>query len=320
LTIVIGILVAQLTNFMIARPVADAATNEMIRESWNGLYGWRWMFAAEAIPASVFFLLMFLVPESPRWLVKSGHDARAEQILSRIGGHDFAQTALRDIQQTINREEVARVNFWDLLEPKVVRLVALGVILAAFQQWCGINVIFNYAQEVFQEAGYKVGDLMFSIVITGVVNLIFTFVAIFTVDQLGRRPLMLFGAGGLAGIYAVLGAGYYLQSTGIHMLVLVVAAIACYAMSLAPITWVVISEIFPNRIRGAAMSVAVLSLWISCTALTFTFPLLKQRLGAHGTFWLYGLICIAGFLVILFKLPETKGRSLEEIEHQTLDG
>ncbi|MFC1605188.1 MFS transporter, partial [Planctomycetota bacterium] len=126
-------------------------------------------------------------------------------------------------------------------------------------------------------------------------------------------------AGGLAGIYAILGAGYYLQSTGIHMLILVISAIACYAMSLAPITWVVISEIFPNRIRGAAMSVAVSSLWIACTVLTLTFPYLKAGLGAHGAFWLYGVICVIGFVVILVKLPETKGKSLEDIERELVD-
>ncbi len=135
----------------------------------------------------------------------------------------------------------------------------------------------------------------------------------------GRRILMLIGAGGLADIYAVLGTGYFMQSTGIHMLILVVSAIACYAMSLAPITWVVISEIFPNRIRGAAMSIAVFSLWLGCTALTFTFPFLNRSLGAHGAFWLYGAICVLGFLVIFTKLPETKGKSLEDIERKLVD-
>ena len=188
--------------------------------------------------------------------------------------------------------------------------------LAVFQQWCGINVIFNYAQEVFQDAGYGVSDIMLGIVITGIVNLLFTFVAIYTVDRFGRRILMLIGAGGLTGIYAILGAGYYQHSTGIHMLILVVAAIAFYSMSLAPVTWVVIAEIFPNRIRGAAMSIAVFSLWVGCTALTFTFPFLKRLLGAHGTFWLYGAICVVGFVVIWKKLPETKGKSLEDIERQ----
>ncbi len=319
LTIVIGILAAQIINWLIAQPVPEGASLEYILDSWNGQYGWRWMFGAETIPASMFFLLMFFVPESPRWLLKYGRDEQAARILSRLGGAKYAAPAIEDIKKTLAGEEIARVNFRDLFEPKLRRIVILGVFLAVLQQWCGINVIFNYAQEVFAAAGYGVSGIMFNIVITGIVNLLFTFVAIYTVDRFGRRILMLIGAGGLAGIYAILGAGYYLQSTGIHMLILVISAIACYAMSLAPITWVVISEIFPNRIRGAAMSVVVSSLWIGCTVLTLTFPYLKAGLGAHGAFWLYGVICVIGFVVILMKLPETKGKSLEDIERELVD-
>ena len=319
LTIVIGILVAQIVNWLIARPVPEGASTEYILASWNGQSGWRWMFGAETVPAFLFFLLMFFVPESPRWLIKYGRDKQAAGILSRLGGAGHAETTIEDIKKTLAGEEIARVNFRDLLEPKLRRIVILGVFLAVLQQWCGINVIFNYAQEVFTAAGYDVSGIMLNIVITGIVNLLFTFVAIYTVDRFGRRILMLIGAGGLAGIYAILGAGYYFKSTGVHMLVLVISAIACYAMSLAPITWVVISEIFPNRIRGAAMSVAVFSLWAGCTALTLTFPYLKAGLGAHGAFWLYGVICVIGFIVILIKLPETRGKSLEDIERELVD-
>ena len=290
-----------------------------ILPTWNGQHGWRWMFWAETVPALLFFLLMFFVPESPRWLAKYGRDSEAERILARIGGATHAQAELADIKATLAEGEIARVNFRDLFEPRLMKIVALGVFLAVFQQWCGINVIFTYAQEVFEDAGYGVSGIMHNIVITGIVNLLFTFVAIFTVDRFGRRILMLIGASGLAIIYAILGTGYYLHTTGIHMLVLVVTAIACYAMSLAPITWVVISELFPNRIRGAAMSVAVFSLWVGCTTLTFLFPILKRNLGAHGAFWLYGAICVIGFAVILRKLPETKGKSLEQIERELVD-
>jgi SP family sugar porter-like MFS transporter len=319
LTIVIGILAAQIINWMIAQPVPEGAGTEYILSSWNGQHGWRWMFGAETVPASLFFLLMFFVPESPRWLLKYGKDKQAMNILSRVGGSEYADFEIRDIKNTLASEEIAKVNFRDLAEPKLCRIVMLGVFLAVLQQWCGINVIFNYAQEVFAAAGYGVSGIMFNIVITGIVNLLFTFVAIYTVDRFGRRILMLIGAGGLAGIYAILGMSYFLKSTGIHMLVLVVSAIGCYAMSLAPITWVVISEIFPNRIRGAAMSVAVFSLWVGCTVLTLTFPYLKAGLGAHGAFWLYGIICVIGFVVILAKLPETKGKSLEDIERELVD-
>ncbi len=288
-------------------------------KTWNGQLGWRWMFGIEAIPAALFFLLMFFVPESPRWLVKYGHDAKATRILARVGGNAYAEQEVANVKQTLATEEIGRVRFRDLLEPKLLRIIGLVVFLVVLQQWCGINVIFNYAQDIFSEAGYGVSDIMWNIVITGIVNLLFTFVAIYTVDRFGRKTLMLIGAGGLACIYGILGAGYYLDVKGTYMLVLVVSAIAFYAMSLAPVTWVLVSELFPNRIRGAAMSIAVFSLWASCTLLTFTFPFLQKDLGAHGTFWLYGSICAIGFLVIWDKLPETKGKSLEQIEHELVD-
>jgi SP family sugar porter-like MFS transporter len=284
--------------------------------TWNGQRGWRWMFGAETGFALGFILLMFFVPESPRWLIKYGRDAEATDVLTRVGGADYAAEELADVKKTFAQEEIAQVHFADLLEPRLMKILALGVFLAVFQQWCGINVIFNYAQEIFTAVGYGVSDIMLNIVITGAVNLVFTFVAIASVDRFGRKGLMLIGFGGLACIYAILGTGYFLESRGPHMVFLVVSAIACYAMSLAPVTWVLISEIFPNRIRGAAMSVAVFSLWLACTALTFSFPFLNKSLGPHGTFWLYGAICLIGFVVIYWKLPETKGKTLEQIERE----
>jgi SP family sugar porter-like MFS transporter len=272
---------------------------------------------------------MFFVPESPRWLVKNGQRQAAGRTLARVGGDDYARQELANIQATLAKDEIAQVRFADLLEPRLRKIVDLGVILAVLQQWCGINVIFNYAEEVFAAAGYGVSAIMFNIVITGLVNLIFTFVAIGTVDRLGRRLLMLIGSAGLALIYALLGSCYFWQTQGITALILVVAAIGCYAMSLAPVTWVVLSEIFPNRIRGAAMATSVFALWVGCTALTFTFPILNKGLqttqfrwsglGAAGTFWLYGVICALGFVYILVNLPETKGKSLEEIERELVD-
>ncbi len=287
--------------------------------TWNGQRGWRWMFAAEIVFAAAFFLLMFFVPESPRWLVKYGRNTEAEAILARVGGPAYAKAEVAVVQDTLAKEEIARVRFSDLLEPKLRKVIALGVALAVLQQWCGINVIFNYAQEVFSQAGYGVSDIMLNIVITGIVNLVFTLVALNTVDRLGRRALMLVGFGGLAAIYAVLGAGFFMKSTGAYMLILVVSAIACYAMSLAPVTWVIMSEMFPNRIRGAAMSVAVCALWVACIILVATFPYLNFWLNASGTFWLYGIICVIGFVVVLTRLPETKGKSLEQIERDWVD-
>ena len=315
LTIVLGILAAQLVNWQIAEPVAVDATTHDILNSWNGQTGWRWMFWVEVIPAGLFFILMYFVPESPRWLSKRGNDVKVQNILTRIGGSEYATSEYHNIRKSLI-SSTDKVNFRELLNPKLRKVLIIGIVLAAFQQWCGINVIFNYAEEVFKAAGYGVSDILFNIVITGSVNLFFTFVAIYTVDKLGRRALMIIGAGGLAGIYALMGAAYYFEITGLPVLILVICAIACYAMSLAPITWVVLSEIFPNRIRGASMAVATVSLWLSSFLLTYSFPFLNSAFGASGTFWLYGIISIGGLVFIFKRLPETKGKTLEQIEEE----
>jgi SP family sugar porter-like MFS transporter len=316
LTIVIGILAAQIINWRIARPVPEGASTAEILSSWNGQTGWRWMFYACTVPAGLFFILMWLVPESPRWLLKTGKSRqKAHSILARIGGTEYAGSELHSIEETLNNSE-GKTDLSLFRQPGMKKLLILGIVLAVFQQWCGINVIFNYAQEIFANAGYSVSDTLFNIVITGSVNLIFTFVGMFTVDRLGRKALMLIGAGGLACIYAVIGIMYFTHLQGLPLLIMVVTAIACFAMSLGPVTWVVLSEIFPNRFRGTAMAVATFSLWSACFVLTYTFPLLNNLLKASGTFWLYGLICVLGFWFILKKLPETKGKSLEEIERE----
>jgi MFS transporter, SP family, arabinose:H+ symporter len=316
LTIVVGILAAQIINWRIARPVPSDSSVTDILASWNGQTGWRWMFYACSIPAGLFFLLMWFVPESPRWLIKNKKsDQKARKILTKIGGSVYADSELSSIGESLKNVSV-NSGFKVLKEPGISKLLVLGIVLAIFQQWCGINVIFNYAQEVFANAGYSVSDTLFNIVITGSVNLVFTFIGMFTVDRLGRKALMLFGAGGLACIYAVTGLMYFLHLQGLPLLIMVVTAIACYAMTLAPVTWVLLSEIFPNRIRGFAMSVGTFALWGACFILTYSFPLLNQMLKASGTFWVYGFICILGFWFILKKLPETKGKSLEEIERQ----
>jgi len=319
LTIVIGILLAQYINWFLVRNLPVGATDEFIRESWFGQQGWRWMFGLTAAPSLLFLIGMFAVPESPRWLAKNGKPDRARGILTKIGGGIYANAAIADIESTLASEEVQRVRFSDLLEPKMRKVLVLGVVLAVFQQWCGINVIFNYAEEIFRAAGYDISTVLKNIAWTGSVNLAFTFVALGVVDKGGRRPLMLLGSAGLALIYIAMGFCYYSGVKGLPMLLLVLAAIGCYAMSLAPVTWVVISEIFPNRIRGAAMAVAVTSLWIACFILTYTFPILNATLGSAGTFWLYAAICVAGFVFIKFKLPETKGKTLEQIEKDLVD-
>ena len=312
LTIVIGIVLAQVINWLIAEPVEPGATAEQILASWNGRIGWRWMFGVTAIPA-FFFLTMFFVPESPRWLARAGREQQCEQILSRVGGGAYARSALAEIRKTLADDpNTSRVEVRELLDSRIRPAVVIGVVLAVFQQWCGINVIFNYAEEIFSSAGYGVSDILFNIVISGLVNLVFTFVAIGTVDRVGRRSLMFVGSAGLAVIYVLIGLSYAMHTQGTHVLLLVVAAIACYGCTLAPVTWVVLSEIFPNRVRGTAM--AVFALWVGCFTLTYSFPLLNQAFGPARTFWIYAAICVLGFVFIFLRLPEAKGKTLEEIE------
>jgi sugar porter (SP) family MFS transporter len=318
LTIVIGILAAQIINWKIARPVPVGATTADILISWNGQMGWRWMFWACSVPASLFFILMWLVPESPRWLAKAGRQGKAFSIFERIGGKEYATRELDDINLTLSVSDEQGTNdkFIHLFTGKLAPIIALGVILAVFQQWCGINVIFNYAEEIFSAAGYGISGTLFNIVLTGSVSLIFTILSMFMVDRWGRKALMLTGAGGLAIVYVIIAAGYYLHFKGIFMVFWVVTAISIYGLTLAPITWVLLSEIFPNKIRGHAMSVATFALWTSCAILTLSFPFLNRGLGTSGTFGVYAAICLMGFFYILKKLPETKGKSLEQIERE----
>ncbi|SEO41764.1 MFS transporter, sugar porter (SP) family [Flavobacterium sp. CF108] len=313
LTVVIGILAAQITNMLITEVIPAGYTHAQILVSWNGQTGWRWMFWAGFFPAVLFFLLMFLIPESPRYLAKKGKNDTAEATLTKIGGLAYGKEAITKIKETFT-DETEKTDFKMLLDKKALPILTIGIVLAAFQQWCGINIIFNYAQEIFVSAGYSINDLFMNIVITGSINLVFTLVAMGTVDKIGRKKLMLFGSAALAIIYALLGYFYYTNVTGFPLLLLVLLAIAIYAMSLAPITWVILSEIFPNRIRGVAMSIATFALWIASALLVQTFPIFNEYLGTSGTFWVYGIICSLGFVFVFRKLPETKNKSLEEIE------
>jgi SP family sugar porter-like MFS transporter len=313
MAIVVGILLAQVINWLIARPVPPGATAAEILASWNGQWGWRWMFAATAIPSLLFLAASILIPESPRWLAASGRNRQAREVLTLLGGAEYASRTLEEFHAA-SGTRVSTSLFSEILRPGIPKAVLLGMVLAVLQQWCGINVIFNYAQDIFSAAGYHVSGILFNIVITGTVNLIFTIAALGAVDCVGRRTLLLGGATGLAAIYTVLGLLYHLHLQGMPMLVLVLAAIACYSLTLAPVTWVVISELFPNRIRGSAMSIAVTTLWTACFILTYTFPWLNSALSTAGVFWTYAGICIGGWLFLFFLLPETRGKSLEEIE------
>ncbi|WP_278022492.1 sugar porter family MFS transporter [Flavobacterium ginsengisoli] len=313
LTVVIGILAStdykhanhrSYSNWLLSR--TDSCFLE--RTNWMAMD-----VLGRIFPAVLFFLLMFLIPESPRYLAKKDNQNSAEDTLAKIGGIDYAREELSKIKETFTHES-EKTDFKILFDKKAFSILIIGIVLAAFQQWCGINIIFNYAQEIFVSAGYSINDLFMNIVITGSINLVFTLVAMGTVDKLGRKKLMLFGSGALAVIYALLGYFYYTNVTGFPLLLLVLLAIAIYAMSLAPITWVILSEIFPNRIRGVAMSIATFALWIASAILVQTFPIFNNYLGTSGTFWLYGIICALGFLFVFRKLPETKNKSLEEIE------
>ena len=312
LTIVLGILAAQVANWAIARyfSIGGEMLNPRSLE-----WAWRWMFWVGALPAMLFFVASFVIPESPRWLALNGKTEAARRIFHRIGGEEYAANALQDIARLRN-ERNERMSLRQIVHPSVRRVLVLGVVLAVFQQWCGINVIFNYAHEIFSAAGYAVSDVLMNIVVTGVTNVVFTLVAVYTVDRWGRRALMIAGAAALAVIYAILGTAYYFEVSGWAMLLLVVLAIAAYAMSLAPIVWVVLSEIFPARLRGAMMALSTFCLWAASFMLTYTFPLLNESLEASGTFWVYGAICLAGYLFIRVRLPETRGKSLEEIEKE----
>lgn len=279
----IGILLAQLINFWIARDVPTGYTDIQVMESWNGQNGWRWMFWAETFFAGLFFIMVFFIPESPRWLVKDGNNAKSLDALKKIGGESYSLKIHDSIKETLSKENV-NVGFKDLKSPKITRIILIGVVLAILQQWCGINVIFNYADEIFSQAGYGINDMLFNIVATGTINLIFTFAGMAVIDRWGRRKLMLLGFGALSIVYLIFGFFYHLELKGFIMLVIVLTGIAIYAMTLAPTTWVVLSEIFPNKVRGLAMSIATFGLWAACFVLTYLFPILNDWAGASGTF------------------------------------
>lgn len=316
LTVVLGILAAQTVNLLIAEPM-PAGTVMPVMDSWNVQSGWRWMFWSAAFPAGVFLLLVCFIPESPRHLAMKNRVKEAMKILEKIGGKEYAKRETASMADT-RRGEERQHGLGLLFSRPFRRVLILGLVIAVFQQWCGTNVIFNYAQEIFANAGYELGEMHMNIVLTGIVNVLFTIVAICTVEKLGRRRLMLWGAGGLGAIYALLGTCYYLRVSGFFMIVLVVAAIAFYAMTLGPVTWVLLSEIFPNRVRAIAVASCTFALWVGSFTLTYTFPLLNVSLGSYGTFWLYALICLAGCLFFRSRCPETKGKSLEQLEEELL--
>jgi sugar porter (SP) family MFS transporter len=313
MTIVIGILGAQIANWLIADRVPDGATQAMIRNSWNGQSGWRVMFIAVALPSLLFLVSAFFVPESPRWLMARGEEGRAREIFTRIGGVSYAARASEQVEAAAEARVSGGYSAWS---PAVRRVLLIGIVLAVLQQWSGINVLFNYAEEIYREAGYSVSGILFNIVITGTINLVFTLLALRTVDRWGRRTLMLLGCGSIAVCHLLIGICYLFRVHGVPLLVATLLTIGSYAMSLAPVTWVIIAEIFPQRFRGEGVAISVSALWIASFLLTFTFPLLNAALGPAGTFFLYASVCAAGYVFVFLVVPETKGKTLEEIEQQ----
>ena len=319
-TIMIGIVVSQVVNLFIQqhgeKVIATASTTAM---TWNETMGWRWMFGAEAIPAVGFLILILFVPYSPRWLVKRGRNDEAEEILKKVGGDAYAKTEVADIASTISNEEVAKINFNDLLNPKLMKIILLGMFLAVVQQWSGLNSIFAYSHQIFTDAGFSISGAMMSLVFQGLTMMIFCIVAMFIVDKVGRKSLMLFGALGIGIIHVIMGLSFKYNFGGVAIVILVMAAIAIYAATLAPVVWVLLAELFPNRIRGVAMGISVMALWVAYFILTTTFPIMREQLGMPITFWSYAAFLFIAFIVMKIFLPETKGKSLEQIERELVD-
>jgi len=316
--VVIGILLAQIANWRIARPLPEHASAEMLLGSWNVQLGWRWMFTAVAVPAVIFLAASFAIPESPRWLLIHGRAEQALKVMRKIGGNpEYAAAEVKTISVALKDEETQTGSWLGLLQPGVRTVLLVGILLAVLQQWSGINILFNYAEEVFRAAGLGMNQILLDIVVTGAINLIFTLIAMAVVDRIGRRPLMLFGCIGIGVSHLLAGLAYHTGQRGTPVLILTLCAIACYAMTLAPLTWVLIAEIFPNRLRSLGVSAAVCALWISSFALTYSFPFINRSLGSAGSFFTYGAICLAGAVFVFFLVPETKGRTLEELEAQT---
>ena len=287
------------------------------RVPWNVARGWRWMFGSEALPATLLLLLLFFVPESPRWLTKQGRRDQAFSILTRVDGPDNARLELAAIEDAIAHETGSLMQ---LFLPGFRIVLVIGVVLAVLQQITGINVFLYYAPEIFKKMGTGSNAALLQTVIVGAVNLAFTIIAIWTVDRLGRKPLMLIGYTGMGVSLVAMGLAAYWQTTAAWVLAFILGYIACFALSVGPVTWVILSEIFPTRIRGRAMAIATVCLWIANFVVTQTFTIMDEHAGLvdkfhHGfPFWVYGFFCAVAAVFMLACVPETKGKTLEEIE------
>lgn len=302
LAIVVGILAVFFVNLMIQR---------LGGAEWNTAVGWRWMFASLALPSVVFAGLLAFVPESPRWLAKSGDFAGAARILERVAGPVQAEREMEAIRRSLSEED----GRWsELLQPGCFRALLVGALLAVFGQLSGINAIMYYGPEVFKAAGAGQDAAFLQTVTVGAVNLAFTFVAIGFVDRAGRRPLLLLGTAVQVLAHGWVGWCFYSGRSGLSLLAGVLAFVAAFAMAMGPVPWIVNSEIFPTKLRGRAMAVSIFLLWLACYGVSQTFPRLLEAIGPAKTFWTYGAFSLVSWFFVVWMLPETKGRTLEEIQ------
>ena len=281
-------------------------------EAWNVSTGWRWMFGSGIFPSIIFLLLLFFVPESPRWLAQKERYDEARLILSKINGSEKATEELAEIKEALNIE---KSSFADILKPGVRKALLIGIVLCIFSQVTGINAIMYYAPEIFKSTGDGSGSALMQTVLVGTINVLFTLVAIKYVDRWGRRTLLLAGCAGMAACLLVVGGAFSFDlAKGYLVLIAILAYIAFFAISLGPLTFVVISEIFSNRNRGKAMSVCIFFLWVAVYAVSQSFPMLLASIGSAYTFWIYMVMAVFAFLFVYKFIPETKGKSLKEIE------
>lgn len=306
--IVTGILAVYFVNYYIA-----GLGNDL----WNVTMGWRWMFGSETLPAVLFFFALLAIPESPRWLVKRGEDQRALGILSRLSSPEEARTEVAAIKTTLAEKAESLAG---LFSPGIRIALVIGIALAILQQITGINVFMYYAPEIFKQVGAGTDTALLQTVIVGAFNVTFTVIAIWTVDRIGRKPLLIVGASGMGLSLVGLGLAAYYTTTQAWVLIFILGYIACFALSMGPVVWVVLSEIYPTRLRGRAMALATLLLWAANFVVSQTFPVINEDPGLVATFrhafpfWLYALFCAVTVIVTWLFVPETKGKTLEEIE------
>lgn len=291
----------------------NASIQRLGDEAWNTATGWRWMLGAEMLPAAGLLLLLIFAPESPRWLIQAGRENEARTVLEGVAGPEEAGREIDALQSALRQEEG---QLSELLHIRFRRPLLVAVGLMACSQLSGINAIMYYSTKIFTTAGGRVKDSFAATVIIGLVNLVFTFVAIAFVDRAGRRALLLIGLAVQTVALGAVGAMFYAGFNAWPLLLAILCFIAAFAMALGPIPWIVSSEIFPTRVRGRAMSLATFTIWTTCYIVAQTFPMLNDNaaIGPAKTFWVYAFCSLAGFLFVLRMMPETKGRSLEEIE------